>query len=89
MCNDINSNFNNEKSIVTKEKDVVVLNDNKPKTGKSIESSEESEDEEDVRDLEGRTVSAKGHEVKWFTLIINALSKFVWFFFYVYADWSS
>lgn len=63
MCNDIDSKLNNEQSNVNNRVTDELLND-KSKTLKSIDSSEESDDEEDVRDLEGRTVSAKGHEVK-------------------------
>lgn len=66
MCNDIDKTKldNDERSDVNKKitTDEVLVNDNN-KTTKSIESSDESDDEEDVRELEGRTVSAKGHEV--------------------------
>lgn len=74
MCNDIDSKLINRPDGAKKE---VLVNDNTPKPAttrttatiavtvkKSTESSEESDDDEDVRDLEGRTVSAMGHEVK-------------------------
>lgn len=52
------------------EKSEAVVQNDKPH---SDESSEESDDEEDVRQLEGRTVSAKGQEVHTSKLIFHSL----------------
>lgn len=50
------------------------------------ESSEESEEEEDVRELEGRTVSAKGMEVSGGFFVCILVIETVNFSFFLFKD---
>lgn len=65
MCNDVGSYTKVDKVQSENNKSEALNDTTSLKPFKSIDSSEDSDDEEDVREFEGRTVSAKGHEVSW------------------------